>query len=57
MANATPLRIGQANQAGDVRNLFLKIYAGMVISAFRRRTAFMERHLVRNIPDGKSALA
>jgi len=55
MANANPLRIGQVNQAGDDRALFLKIYGGMVVTAFRRRTAFMSRHLVRNIPYGKSA--
>jgi hypothetical protein len=55
MANANPLRIGQVNQTGDVRNLFLKIYGGMVVTAFRRKTAFMDKHLVRNIPHGKSA--
>ena len=55
MAASNPLRIGQVNQAGDTREMFLKIYGGMVVTAFRRKTAFMDKHLIRSITSGKSA--
>lgn len=55
MANATPSRLGQINAAGDVNALFLKVFAGEVLTAFDRESAFRPRHLVRVIPHGKSA--
>lgn len=55
MANATPSRSGQSNLAGDPLALFLKVYAGEVLAAFDRESAFRQRHLVRVIPSGKSA--
>lgn len=55
MANATPSRSGQSNLAGDPLALFLKVYAGEVLEAFDRESAFRQRHLVRVIPSGKSA--
>lgn len=55
MANATPSRLGQSNLAGDPLALFLKVYAGQVLAAFDRESAFRQRHLVRVIPSGKSA--
>jgi hypothetical protein len=55
MANATPSRLGQANAAGDPQALFLKVFAGEVLTAFHRESAFRPRHMVRTIPSGKSA--
>lgn len=55
MANATPTRLGQVNAAGDVDALFLKVFAGEVLTAFDRESAFRPRHLVRVISNGKSA--
>jgi len=54
MADNTPNRLGQINNAGDTEALFLKFYAE-TFGAFRRTTSFMDRHYVRNIPNGKSA--
>lgn len=55
MADATVSRLGQANAAGDVDALFLKVFAGEVLTAFDRETAFKNRHMVRVISNGKSA--
>jgi hypothetical protein len=50
MANATPSRLGQANAAGDVQALFLKVFAGEVLTAFHRESAFRPRHMVAPSP-------
>lgn len=55
MSNANPSRLGQTNAAGDPLSLFLKVYAGEVLEAFDRSSAFRQRHFVRTIPSGKSA--
>lgn len=55
MSNAIPSRLGQADGAGDTRALFLKVFAGEVLSAFHRESAFRQRHTVRQIASGKSA--
>lgn len=55
MANATVTRIGQVNLAGDVDALFLKVYAGEVLTAFTEQNRFADRTMVRNITSGKSA--
>ena len=55
MANATVNRTGQVNQAGDVDALFLKVYAGEVLTAFERSTITLDKHMVRTIANGKSA--
>ena len=55
MADAIVSRLGQANGAGDVDALFLKVFAGEVLTAFDRETAFKNRHMVRVIANGKSA--
>lgn len=55
MADQTPSRLGQANASGDVDALFLKVFAGEVLTAFDRATAFRDRHSVRTIANGKSA--
>jgi len=51
----TVSRSGQVNGSGDDRALFLKIFGGEVMTAFRQKTAFAERHTVRSIQHGKSA--
>lgn len=48
-------RLGQANQTGDVDDLFLKQYAGEILVAFRSVNVTMGRHQVRTISQGKSA--
>lgn len=48
-------RSGQINAQGGDRELFLKVFGGEVMTAFRRKTAFAERHRVRQIASGKSA--
>ena len=55
MADATPSRIGQANESGDAEALFLKVFSGEVLAAFAQQTVMMPRHMVRTISSGKSA--
>jgi hypothetical protein len=55
MSNATPSRLGQQDAAGDPLALFLKVFAGEVLTAFNRDSAFRPRHQVRTIASGKSA--
>jgi hypothetical protein len=50
-----PSRLGQANGAGDALALFLKVFAGEVLTAFAETNVAMPRHLVRTITSGKSA--
>lgn len=56
MANATVSRIGQIDGAGDADAMFLLVFAGEVLTAFRERNVFLSRHMVRSIKSGKSAL-
>ncbi len=55
MANATVSRIGQANGAGDAEALFLKVYAGEVLTSFHAASVTADKHTVRTIASGKSA--
>jgi len=55
MANATVLRLGQANGAGDTSALFLKVFAGEVLTAYAESNVFQPLHMVRTIEHGKSA--
>jgi hypothetical protein len=55
MADFTALRVGQVNQAGDDRALFLKLFSGEVLTAFSNATVMMGRHRIRSIRGGKSA--
>lgn len=55
MANATPSRLGQVNNAGDVDALFLKVFSGEVLTAFHRDNVFLNKSMVRTISNGKSA--
>jgi hypothetical protein len=51
----TVSRLGQQNATGDARALFLKLYAGEVLTAFEERNVFMPLHRTRSIQNGKSA--
>ena len=55
MADANVSRLGQIEGAGSDDALFLKLYAGEVLAAFETAQVAVNRHLVRNIPSGKSA--
>lgn len=55
MAAANVSRIGQINQLGAVDAIFLKVFAGEVITTFREVNKMKERHFVRTIKSGKSA--
>jgi len=50
-----PSRLGQVNQANDAKALFLKVFAGEVLTAFDKSAEFMDKHVVRQIQHGKSA--
>ena len=55
MANMLPNRFGQVNQAGDPDALFLKVFAGEVLTAFSETNVAASRTMVRTITSGKSA--
>ena len=55
MSNATPVRIGQVNSAGDTDALFLKVYGGEVLTAFEENNVMEALQPIRNIASGKSA--
>lgn len=56
MANATVSRLGDVNSGGsDVTQLFLKLFAGEVITTFSNQVVMMDKHMVRSIKSGKSA--
>ena len=53
--NYTGHRSGQTNATGDTRSLFLKLYAGEVMTAFQTKNIMMEYCRTRTISKGKSA--
>lgn len=55
MANATPSRLGQANLTGDAKALFLKVFAGEVLTAFAETNVVLPYVDQRTIASGKSA--
>lgn len=48
-------RPGQQDGTGDSDALFLKVFSGEVLTAFREKNRFLSRHMVRSISSGKSA--
>lgn len=48
-------RPGENNTGGDFKELFLKRFAGVVMTTFEAENKFLDRHTVINIPDGKTA--
>lgn len=55
MADASASRIGSINSAGDTKALFMKVFAGEVLTAFKESCVTEDKHMVRNIQNGKSA--
>lgn len=55
MTNATVSRLGQVNEAGATDALFLKLFAGEVITQFEEKNVMSDKHQTRNISNGKSA--
>ena len=55
MADAAASRIGQINFSGDAKALFMKVFAGEVLTAFKENCVTEDKHMVRNIQNGKSA--
>lgn len=55
MTDATVLAFGQANLAGATDALFLKVFAGEIITAFEEACVARDKHFVRTIKSGKSA--
>ena len=55
MADATASRLGQVNAAGDVKAIFLKKFAGEVLTTFEQTNVMKSLHTVRTINNGKSA--
>jgi len=53
MSDATVTRIGQINGAGDVDALFLKVFAGEILTAFETACVTLDKHLVRTISHGE----
>ena len=55
MSNATPSRLGAINGGSDKDALFLKVFAGEVLTAFAEKNVLLEKTTVRSISNGKSA--
>jgi hypothetical protein len=55
MSNATISDIGKVNNASTADALFLKVYAGEVLTSFEQATVTADKHLIRTISSGKSA--
>jgi hypothetical protein len=55
MANANVSNIGQINTSGDKKALFLKVFAGEVLTAFKETTVTEGKFQERSIANGKSA--
>lgn len=55
LPDQNPSRLGQVNATGGDRELFLKLYAGEVLTAFEEKNIFMGLHRTRTISSGKSA--
>lgn len=55
MANATVSRLGQIQAAGDAKALFLKVFAGEVLTAFETQVIMKAKTRQRTITSGKSA--
>ena len=55
MANASPVSVGRVNAGGSEDALFLKVFAGEVITSFDRASKTAGADMVRSIASGKSA--
>ncbi|AXN54099.1 capsid protein [Pelagibacter phage HTVC109P] len=55
MANASPVSVGKVNASGTEDALFLKVFAGEVLTSFDRASVTQGAEMVRSISSGKSA--
>ena len=55
MANASPVSVGQINATGTEDALFLKVFAGEVLTSFERASKTQGADMERSISSGKSA--
>jgi len=55
MADATVANLGQINGANDTDALYLKIFAGEVLTQFARKNTTLDKVQVKTISNGKSA--
>jgi len=55
MANATPVSVGRVNASGTEDALFLKVFAGEVLTSFEQASVTAGAEMVRSISNGKSA--
>src|SRR6056300_1921736 len=55
MANASPVSVGKVNAGGSEDALFLKVFAGEVLTSFDRASVTEGAEMVRSISSGKSA--
>ena len=55
MANASPVSVGRVNAGGSEDALFLKVFAGEVLTSFERASKTEGADMVRSISSGKSA--
>jgi hypothetical protein len=51
---AVMTRTGQANSSGDSTALYLKLYAGEVLTAFEQASITADKHVIRSISSGVS---
>lgn len=55
MAAASPVSVGKVNASGSEDALFLKVFAGEVLTSFERASVTAGAEMVRSISSGKSA--
>ena len=55
MANANVSEIGKVNNASTADALFLKVFAGEVLTSFEQTSVTADKHMLRTIANGKSA--
>ncbi len=55
MSNASPVSVGKVNASGTEDALFLKVFAGEVLTSFDRASVTQGAEMVRSISSGKSA--
>ena len=55
MTDATPVSVGRVNASGSEDALFLKVFAGEVLTSFERASVTAGAEMVRSISNGKSA--
>ena len=53
MSNATPVSLGRVNASGSEDALFLKVFAGEVLTSFERASVTAGAEMVRSIASGK----